>query len=317
MSENELHIQSGAVSLCASLCLPDGVAHPAVVLMVHGSGPLDRNENAKGIRLEVFSQIAAYLSEQGIASLRYDKRGCGKSTGVYLEAGHHDLVSDANACIELLKQCGDVDHRRIYVLGHSEGSIIAPQLSALQPGLAGIILLTPFIQNLKDVLITQAHTVTQSIQELKGIKGIIARFLIRFTLFNPVKQQPILLERLQDNDEPVIRFMLNKVAARWLREMMQLDPPGIFRRVTCPVLIIAGEKDVQCDPNDVAEIKKVLTVPCESHVVENLTHILRYDDDRPSIFNYRKLSKRPVESEVLTTIGCWLLNQTRITTGSL
>ena len=69
--------------------------------MVHGSGPLDRNENVKkGSHLNLFNTLAHHLAGIGIASLRYDKRGCGESTGDYYAAGHSDLLADVSISVE-------------------------------------------------------------------------------------------------------------------------------------------------------------------------------------------------------------------------
>ena len=117
MIEANVSFQAGGNTLDGTVCLPDGEGSMPIVLFVHGSGPLDRDENTNGGKLDVFNQIAHYLSDHGIGSLRYDKRGCGKSTGSYLTAGHFDFVSDAQAaaCYLLSKDFGK--KAEIYVLG--------------------------------------------------------------------------------------------------------------------------------------------------------------------------------------------------------
>lgn len=92
MQEQEVRIQSGEVELIGILCSPDGTGKFPAVLMVHGRGPLDRDENMKGQQLNIFNAIAHVLAQRGIASLRYDKRGYGASSGDFMSAGHADLV---------------------------------------------------------------------------------------------------------------------------------------------------------------------------------------------------------------------------------
>ena len=97
MIEKEITFQSGNIRMAGSLCLPAKEGNFPCVLMIHGSGPVDRNENAKQlkiitVKMNVFNTIAHHLANIGVASLRYDKRGCGKSSGNYGEAGLYDLL---------------------------------------------------------------------------------------------------------------------------------------------------------------------------------------------------------------------------------
>ena len=153
MIENDITIDSYDNRLSGTACLPEDNRRFPLVLVVHGSGPVDRDENMKGQQLNVFNTIAHYLAREGIASLRYDKRGCGKSSGDYYAAGHSDLVNDAVSWFDALRQCDFVDTDRIFALGHSEGCIIAPQVSLKRPAVAGLILLCPFVDDMESILI--------------------------------------------------------------------------------------------------------------------------------------------------------------------
>lgn len=121
MIEQDVTIRSGDVRLAGSLTLPDGRKPLAVALFLHGTGPLDRDENIPRHGLNVFNVIAARLAQQGIASLRYDKRGCGRSGGDYYAAGQDDLLDDAQACLDYLDhgEHGVLGPR--FLIGHSEG----------------------------------------------------------------------------------------------------------------------------------------------------------------------------------------------------
>src|SRR5690349_6626940 len=88
MPESEVGVSVDGAELSATLCTPSGQGRFPCVLMLPGSGPLDRDENVEGQRLDIFNTIAHHLAQAGFASLRYDKRGCGKSTGKCLEAGY-------------------------------------------------------------------------------------------------------------------------------------------------------------------------------------------------------------------------------------
>ena len=86
---------------------------------------------------------------------------------------------------------------------------------------------------------------------------------------------------------------------------MNLDPPAIYANVQCPTLIIAGEKDIQCNPKDAAAIAELIQADVESHIIPGLTHILRRDKEEPSIFHYPKIINDPLDEEVLTLIVDW------------
>jgi pimeloyl-ACP methyl ester carboxylesterase len=301
--EKDITIDSAGNKLAGTICLPgDGGPFPGV-LMVPGSGPLDRDENMRGQRLDVFNTIAHFLAGRGIASLRYDKRGCGKSTGDYYSAGHFDLVEDAATCFDELSRLFDSD--RLFILGHSEGCIIAPQVSQMRPATAGLVLLCPFVEHLESVLIRQATQIEKEVNELQGIGGFVMKLTGR-VFGMPLASQRRLIRRIGSTSEPALRVGLNKIPARWFRELMQLDPPEIFSRVTCPMLLIGGEKDLQCDPADVARIAELARGPVSARLVPNLTHILRLTDEPASLLGSPGLFKQPLAPVVLDMMGEWM-----------
>ncbi|MCW5697109.1 MAG: alpha/beta fold hydrolase [Bauldia sp.] len=116
------------------------------MLCIHGSGPLDRNENLPVQRMDIFNTVAADLAPRGIATLRYDKRGCGRSTGKYYTASYGDLVGDVVAAMRFLRSAEGGAFRRIVLLGHSEGTIIAASVAASGGPLDGLVLLAPFVE---------------------------------------------------------------------------------------------------------------------------------------------------------------------------
>ena len=104
-----------------------------------GSGPQDRNEEI--VRHKPFLVIADYLTRHGIAVLRYDDRGFGESTGNFATATTSDFASDATAVVDYLMQRPEVDARRVGVIGHSEGGLVAPMVAVGRPTLDFIVLM--------------------------------------------------------------------------------------------------------------------------------------------------------------------------------
>jgi uncharacterized protein len=143
----------GEFPLAATLTIPEGPneKYPLVV-MVHGSGPIDRDANAKGMPMNIFKELSDVVVAEGFASIRYDKRGIGASKGNYYEMGVHDLINDAQAVVEFAKKHPNIDSENVILLGHSEGSIISPFVNEKVP-VDGMILLAgtaePLAENRK------------------------------------------------------------------------------------------------------------------------------------------------------------------------
>jgi pimeloyl-ACP methyl ester carboxylesterase len=311
MIEKDITIDSYGNRLSGTLCLPEGKGRFPLVIMVHGSGPLDRDENMNGQQLNVFNTIAHRLASEGIASLRYDKRGCGRSSGDYHVTGHADLVNDAVGWFDALKQYDFCEPEKIFMLGHSEGCIIAPQVSIVRPAVAGLILLCPFVDNMESILIKQAGQLQQEFEALPGMSGLIQRLLSRM-MGTAVTSQQKIIDKLKSSDRDVIHVQFQKIPAKWLRELIHLDSRVIFRQVRCPMLLIGGEKDLQCDPDDVNRIAGLTTGVVNAHVIKNLTHILRFDERQPSLLGTPELTRKPMEPIVLELIVAWFKERVHI-----
>ena len=137
------------------------------VLLIHGSGPGDKNETVvvfghkNGPKpLTPFWQIAQYLSERGFGVLRYDKRGVGNSTinqNVWGNATINDFIHDAEKALNVLVQQPEVDPKRISLIGHSEGTIIVPRVVIdNSTKVKNILLMSTVAQNLRDILYFQS-----------------------------------------------------------------------------------------------------------------------------------------------------------------
>lgn len=305
MIEKEITVKSADVNLAGTVTLPSEAGSFPCVLMIHGSGPTDRDENARGMKINVFNTIAHYLAAKGIASLRYDKRGCGKSTGNYWETGHYDLVEDGKAMYRYIAAQEYINKDLVFLLGHSEGTLIVQEVSLDYPDVAGLILLAPFAQKMEQVLIWQTNTIIDDFKQGKGISRLIARLQWKL-IGDPVKLQTALFKKLRSTDKAYFRYKLQKINAKWMREILDLDPKDIVSKVSCPILAISGEKDIQIDPKDALRIAELAKGEVEYHIVPNLTHILRLDEQTPSILSYRKLLKTDMDQSVLDMIWEWL-----------
>ena len=305
MIEKEISIESSGASLSGTLSLPTLEGSFPLVLMIHGSGPLDRNENTDGQKLDIFNAIAHALVASGIASVRYDKRGCFKSTGNYYCSSHRDFVADAVRWVEELHQSDFCCENGLYVLGHSEGTVIAPQVCSQTAAVAGLIFLCPLVSDFESILLRQARQLDKENASSGGWKSFAHGAMCAINRSN-ISRQIALIKTIKNNDANTIQIRGQTIAAKWCRDMLDLDLKAIYRKVTCPALLIGGGKDLQCDSRDVFKIEELCAGPVRVKVFPDLTHILRFDDQTPALTRYQKLIAKPVENEVVETIVRWI-----------
>jgi len=301
MSDVDVDIDAGAHSLAATLTNPTGNSAIAAVLMIAGSGPVDRNENLPSFSLNIFNTLASELCQARVASVRYDKRGCGASGGDYITAGHNDFVQDASCAARFVQQHPKLAHLPLFILGHSEGCAIAPQVAknlAEQPP-TGLILLCPFTQPMRDILVQQASNLQQELMRSRGIMGFINRGFVRLRGGIP-KMQGKFLKRIDSSTGDTINVGKATINAKWWREIFALDARAILRSITIPTFALGAGKDLQCDPKDTTELHELIhEALLSTHIEENLTHILRCDAGEHSMKSrYPVLAKEPIEPMV-------------------
>ncbi len=302
MQEQEIEVKSGDITLSGTLTSPDIAGPYPLVICIHGSGPLDRNENAGKQKLNIFNDLAAQLAGQGIACYRYDKRGIGKSGGKYISASHSDLVMDATAVAQHFYAVQTFS--KLFLLGHSEGTIIAPQV-AQNSAVDGLILLAPFVTPLEQILDAQGVEMQTHIDSAKGIGAWFIRGYVR--LSGGVKKiNQRLIRRVLGSDKPVIWSNFRQVEAAWIREMLLLDPVAVFAKVNLPTLLLVAGKDAQCPPEDGAKITDIIGADATHVIVPKLSHILRFEGDKQGFAGYAEQLKKPMEPVVSETIVDWL-----------
>lgn len=254
------------VTIAGTLTMPRGKGPFACALLITGSGPEDRDEAVFGHR--PFLVLADHLTRQGIAVLRLDDRGVGGSTGRFSIATSEDFASDAAAGVAFLKTRREVDPRRIGLIGHSEGGLIAPLVAARTQDVAFIVLMAgPGIPG-DSTLILQSAAMRRSI----GVsEASIARELeLNRRLYRFIHQNDSLgvfrtgrdLVRLQleglpegqrralGDPDSVGGVAVRQLFTPWMRFFINHDPRPALQRLRCPVLAINGEKDLQVLPRD-------------------------------------------------------------------
>ena len=306
------------LTLAGTLTLPAAseVKKPPVMLMIAGSGPVDRDENGPGLKSEIFKQIAHRLAQQGIASLRYDKRGIGYSEGDLRKACMRDLVEDARAALKFLRGRSEIDTDLIYVLGHSEGGVLGAIVAAEEP-VAGLISIAANARPLDEVILWQLEGFLRA----QGLpEEEIQRELEKQRKFNEwVKQSEgewddYTFEEVQEAIPGLTREEWQNaqgVALCWLREHFLHDPLETMRQIGVPVLILQGDKDVQVPPEDAKALAQALkdagNKNVEVHVFDDLNHMLRRHPEDP--YSGDLHLNEPVDERVSTAVANWVPKQ--------
>jgi len=251
-------LQDGALS--GTLFTPRGVRKPPVVLIIAGSGPTDRDGNSKLIKGKNNSllQLADSLAKYGIASLRYDKKGVGESQVRGLKEENmrfEDGANDALAWVAWLRKKG---YKKIYIAGHSEGSLIG-LVAAQQAKLKGFISLAGAGRPIDQVL-------REQFKEGGGPDSLVVlanRYLDTLLAGQRIaKPNPFLFSIFRPSVQPYI--------ISWLR----YDPGKLLQTLRCPVLLVQGNKDIQVQVADALLLQKIKP-DARLAVVENMNHVFK------------------------------------------
>jgi uncharacterized protein len=287
--------------LAGTLTMPAGPGpHPAVLLL-HGSGRLDRHGNTRRLRMDLGPQLATALAEAGIATFRYDRRGVGATPGDWRATGFVDNRQDAVAALRALAARPDIQTDAIAVVGHSEGAVHAMSLGT-DPAVAAVVLLAGFCRPGEDALRWQA----------KSISGSLPTPVRRLLRALGNRQ----LARIKKSTKDVVRIAGVPINARWMRELFDHDPRLAVANIQVPILAITGSKDLQVDPADLNEIQRLAPTHAEIHQIPDLTHLLRLDPDQPSTRSYPRLLRQPIEPNLLTQVTSWLTHRLQKTADS-
>jgi pimeloyl-ACP methyl ester carboxylesterase len=298
-TQQDVEFQSRPFRLAGTLALPDGEGSWPGVLLIPGSGQVDRDENAKRLAIDILRQVAAYLADRGVATLRYDKRGIGASEGEHYDTGFFDHVADASAALAYLKSREEVRPDLTFVLGHSEGALIATRMAGTGAEVAGAILLSGSARPGEEVLLWQTQ------QVVNGMHGL-NKWLIDLFHVDVLKRQAAQLDKIKRSTKNSYRIQLAKINAKWMREFLAYDPAADMPNIHVPVLAITGSKDIQVDPADLDRMAELIPAEFEKHEVPDITHMLRAEPGEPSISTYKQQVRQPVDSRILTLIAAWL-----------
>jgi len=285
------------ITLSGTLTLPQKEGNFPVVILISGSGPQNRDEELLGHK--PFLIISDYLTRNGIAVLRYDDRGVGQSKGDFKSATSADFATDVESAVVYLKTRKDINKKKIGLIGHSEGGIIAPMVASKSKDVSFIVLLAgPGIQGdklllLQQELIAKANGVSET--DIKKSNEANAKMFDMIARSNDIQQLKtdltISMNEILKNDtsakipngmtrEEFVSMQVDQIVSPWMLYFMKYDPAPALEKVRCPVLAVNGEKDLQVPPKENLEaIKNALTKGGNKKVTviefPNLNHLFQ------------------------------------------
>jgi pimeloyl-ACP methyl ester carboxylesterase len=238
--------------LAGTLTIPSGSGPFPAVVLITGSGPQDRDESIMGHK--PFLVLADHLTRKRIAVLRVDDRGVGKSTGTFATATTADFATDVEAGIAYLKTRQEIDARQIGLIGHSEGAIIAPMIAARNHNVAFIVMMAGSGVPGDDIIVAQVELLSENAGQSHAAAmkaGARQREILALLKQNQdtASLEKALREKLAGQVlESRISTAVAQLTSPWYRYFIAYDPGPALRKVTCPVLALNGEKDLQVPP---------------------------------------------------------------------
>jgi len=294
-SSEEVIFQNGEISLAGTLTLPKGggIRYPAA-LLISGPGPQDRDGNQGVFRL--YKLIAEKLSANGVAVLRHDDRGVGKSSMPKTPTTYRDLINDSKAAVEYLRSRKEIYPDRIVLIGHSEGGTTATIIASEDSKIAAIALLAgAMVANFDQLLLEQ-------------------------TIYQLALQRPF---NPQDREKypQIARMVLTLIEGakagkpdsavtdlrEYMRQSLALNQAETFKRIRCPVLILQGERDAQVLAHHAVAAARALADAGNKQVslriFPNLSHTFTPSPLDQSVAAEKKSQISP---EALETIQKWI-----------
>lgn len=296
-TERELTVGEGEWKLPGTLTLPKGSGPFPGVVLVHGSGPQDRDETVGNHK--VFKDLAEGLASRGIAVLRYEKRTRHYAARIAAEKDftvQQETVEDAVKAAELLRTTAEIDPKRVFVLGHSLGGYLMPRIARQAPWLAGVIVMAGSTRPLATLIVEQAEYLAALDPANELMKQQAER----------LKQVAAEMRAIEEGRSEQRSVM--GMSAAYIRDLKGYDPAAEMRKLDVPGLYLQGERDYQVRMADFARWKQALegrpNVSLKSY--PRLNHLFAAGEGKSTPAEYQKPGH--VDREVIEDIARWILS---------
>jgi len=295
--EKETTVGAGVWALPATLTVPVGAGPFPAVVLVHGSGPHDRDETIGPNK--PFKDLALGLASRGVAVLRYEKRT--KQHGPKLLSlpnltAKEEVLDDVLAAVELLRKTAGIDAKRIFVLGHSLGGMLVPRIGRLDANITGLIALAGATRALEDVIPDQ-------LAYLFSLDGSISPEDQK--QIDQAKEQAAKVKALKPEDASSTTSIFGAPPSYWL-DLRGYDPAETAKGLKQPMLILQGERDYQVTMEDFKRWKAPLAgksdVTLKSY--PGLNHLFIAGTSRSTPLEYDQPGH--VDERVVDDIAGWI-----------
>ena len=314
------------INLAGTLTLPEkGTKFPAVV-MVTGSGAQNRDEEIMGHK--PFFVIADYLTRNGIAVLRCDDRGTAASQGTHATATNEDFATDTEAMVNYLRSRKEINAKKIGIIGHSAGGIIAFIVAQKDPSIAFVVSLAGAGVRGDSLMLKQVELISKSQGMPDAVwQGMKPSIRNRYAILQQTDKTPEELqkelyadvtktmspEQLKDlNTIQQLSAQISSMTSPWYLHFMRYDPGQDLKKLKCPVLALNGKKDIQVDAvMNLTAIQKRITGNGNKNVTvkayPNLNHLFQ-TCKKGTLAEYGQLEET-INPEVLKDIIEWIRKQ--------
>ncbi len=271
--KSNFEYKSPTGSIYGTLTIPDGSKKFPVLILIAGSGPTDRNcNNSLGAKTNAFIMMADSLKNAGIATLRYDKRGVGESSLALKDEStirFDDYINDAVAIIKMLKE--DNRFSEVYVLGHSEGSLIG-MIASGREKVAGYISLAGPGKSMDKLIVTQLNAQSKTL-------GARAR-----SICDSIKAGHIV-----ESVPTELQALFRSSVQAYLASSMKYNPQKEIKKLKIPTLILQGATDLQVSISDAKLLKKG-NKHANKIIIEGMNHVLKQSsaDRQENFATYNK-----------------------------
>ncbi|MCE5323347.1 DUF3887 domain-containing protein [bacterium] len=292
--EQDVIVRSAEWKLPGILAMPGGKGPFPAVVLVHGSGPNDRDETIGSNK--PFKDIAQGLASSGIAALRYDKRtkahpaDMAKIKDLTVK---EEVIDDALAAVSLLRKTNGIDAGRIYVLGHSLGGMLIPRIGARDPKIAGLISLAGCTRPLEDVIVEQmTYLLSLDKNTLESKKN---------AKLDEVKRQAA-----QVKSAGASSGMIFGVPPSYWIDLRGYDPPHSAKMLAAPMFILQGGRDYQVTTVDFSRWKSALSSKKNTtfKLYPDLNHLFMKGSGKSTPQEYEVPGH--VSEEVIDDIAAWV-----------
>ncbi|QYJ67337.1 alpha/beta hydrolase family protein [Flavobacterium litorale] len=323
--------EKAGITLAGTLTMPEKEGNFPAVILVSGSGPQNRDEEI--LDHKPFLVLADHLTKKGIAVLRYDDRGVGKSGGTFSGATTNDFATDVEAAFAYLQSLPSINKKKIGIIGHSEGGTIAPIVASKNEDVAFIVLMAGTAIPGDELMMLQNYLLgkTNGMPEEELTKlGVINRKIYDvikeeedqealqeklYTVFN-TDMKPLFIANGVPEAQliPYINMQLKELSSAWYVNFIRYDPTKALENTECPILAINGDKDLQVAaiPN-LEAIKRAAAKSGNKKVttkkLEGLNHLFQETTSgAPAEYGTITQTISPV---ALNEISSWIIKQVK------